>query len=716
MFEVKKVSVPLGDGELVFETGKIAKQANGAVYAHYKGSAVIATVCCGEEPSEPIDYVPVSVEYNEKYYAAGKIPGGFLKREGKPKDKEILVSRLIDRPMRPLFYKEFGREIQIVPTVVSSDMINTPDIIAINAASCAVTISDIPFNGPIAAVRVALINGEYVINPTFQQIPTAELDIVVAGTHDGITMVEGGAKEVSEEQMLGAIAAAQPVITKICEAQSQMRELCGKEKLPLMQIEEKDTSYLKEIEEYAYPLIKEASFVKGKANRYAALEEAHKNVKEKFADIISAEEGRDGEVSKLFEDMEYNILRHSILYDGIRTDGRKVTEIRPITCEVGLLPSTHGSALFTRGETQSLAVTTLGTVQDEQLFDNIDGEKTYSNFMLHYNFPPYSVGECGRLTTGRREIGHGHLAQRALEAVVPKKDKFPYTIRVVSEIMESNGSSSMASVCGGCLSLMDAGVPIAKPVAGIAMGLITEGANYEKYVVLSDILGEEDHLGDMDFKVAGTKDGITAFQMDIKIAGVTPEIMSKALNQAKEGRMHILSIMQDTLARPREDVSELAPKIISFHVEDDKIGAVIGTGGKTIKAIIAQSGAEVNINDDGEVMIYGRNNASAQEAKKLIMAIIEEPEVGKIYHGTVKRIVDFGAFIEILPGKEGLCHISKLSKKRVKNVEDVLKQGQEVDVKLIDIDRMGRLNLSYIDALIDNDKEEKEETKEEGNN
>ena len=711
MFDVKRVSVALGDGELVFETGKIAKQANGAVYAYYKGSAVVTTVCCGDAPSEPIDYVPVSVEYNEKYYAAGKIPGGFLKREGKPKDKEILVSRLIDRPMRPLFDKAFGREIQIVPTVVSSDMVNTPDIIAINAASCAVTISDIPFYGPIAAVRVALINGEYVINPTFQQIPTASLDIVVAGTHDGITMVEGGAKEVSEKEMLDAIAAAQPVITRICEAQMQMREIAGKEKLPLMEIVEADTSWMDELKEYAYPLIKEASFVKGKANRYAALDAAHKDVKEKYKDLIAEDEKRMGEVDKLFEDMEYNILRHSILYDGVRTDGRKVTEIRPITCEVGLLPSTHGSALFTRGETQSLAVTTLGTVQDEQLFDNIDGEKTYSNFMLHYNFPPYSVGECGRLTTGRREIGHGHLAQRALEAVVPKKDKFPYTIRVVSEIMESNGSSSMASVCGGCLSLMDAGVPISKPVAGIAMGLITEGEDYAKYVILSDILGEEDHLGDMDFKVAGTKDGITAFQMDIKIAGVTPEIMSKALNQAKEGRMHILSIMEKTLAAPRADVSELAPKIISFKVAEDKIGAVIGTGGKTIKAIIAQSGAEVNINDDGEVMIYGRNNASAQEAKKLIMAIIEEPEVGKIYHGTVKRIVDFGAFVEILPGKEGLCHISKLSKKRVKNVTDVLSQGQEIDVKLIDIDRMGRLNLSYIDAIDDEKKDEKSEDK-----
>ena len=703
MSNVTSVSVRIGDGELVFETGKIAKQANGAVYAHYAGSAVIATVCCGEQPSEPIDYVPVSVEYNEKYYAAGKIPGGFLKREGKPKDKEILVSSLIDRPMRPLFDKAFGREIQIVPTVVSSDMTHTPDIVAINAASCAVTISDIPFYGPIAAVRVALIGDEYVINPTFQQIPQARLDIVVAGTHDGITMVEGGAKEVSEQNMLDAIAAAQPVITEICEAQMKMRELCGKEKLPLMDVTE-DLSWLEPVREFAYPLEKEASFVKGKMNRYAALEEAHAKVRAQFADLIAEDDKREGQLAAMFDDLEYNILRASILNDGVRNDGRKVTEIRPITCEVGVLPCTHGSALFTRGETQSLAVTTLGTAQDEQMFDTIDGEKSFANFMLHYNFPPYSVGECGRLTTGRREIGHGHLAQRALEAVLPKKDTFPYTVRVVSEIMESNGSSSMASVCGGCLSLMDAGVPISAPVAGIAMGLITEGADYSKYVVLSDILGEEDHLGDMDFKVAGTSKGITAFQMDIKIAGVTPEIMSKALQQAKDGRMHILGIMHDTLEGPRSEISELAPKILTIKVPEETIGAVIGTGGKTIKGIAQKAGAEINIEDDGTVMIYGRNNASAQEAKKLILSIIEKPEVGKIYHGTVKRIVDFGAFIEILPGKEGLCHISKLAKTRVKQVTDVLQVGQEVDVKLIEIDRMDRLNLSYVDALPKEDK------------
>ena len=698
MQEVKKVSVKIGNSELVFETGKIAKQTSGAVYAHYEGSAVIATVCCGKEPTEALDYVPLSVEYNEKYYAAGKIPGGFLKRESRPKDKEILVSRLIDRPMRPLFNKAFGREIQIVPTVVSSDMNNTPDIIAMNAASAAVTISDIPFDGPIAAVRIALLDGEYIINPTFTQIEKASLEIVVAGTRDGITIVEGGAKEVDEETMLAAIAKAQPVINSIIDAQLELKKLAGKEKLAIFE-SKVDLSWLEPVRSFAYPLIKEASFVKGKMERYAALAVAQNKVKEEFATLLEEDSKRPGQLSGLFEDLEYEILRASILNDGKRTDGRLVDEIRPITCEVGLLARTHGSALFTRGETQSLAVTTLGTASDEQMFDTIDGEKSFSSFMLHYNFPPYSVGECGRLGTGRREIGHGHLAQRALEAIIPPKEQFPYTIRVVSEIMESNGSSSMASVCGGCLSLMDAGVPIKKPVAGIAMGLITEGADYSKYVVLSDILGEEDHLGDMDFKVTGTKDGITAFQMDIKIAGVTPEIMSKALDQAKRGRMHILGIMEKSLSESRTEISEYAPKILTMKVDEEKIGAVIGTGGKTIKAIAAQSGAEVNIADDGTVTIYGRNSASAQLAKDLVKSIVEEPEIGRIYQGTVKRIMDFGAFIEILPGKEGLCHISKLAKTRVQNVEDVLTVGQVIPVKLIEIDRQNRLNLSYIDAL-----------------
>ena len=693
-----RVTVRIGDADLVFETGKIAKQANGAIYASYEGSAVLATVCCGREPNEELDYVPLSVEYNEKYYAAGKIPGGFLKREGRPKDKEILVSRLIDRPMRPLFDKAFGREIQVVPTVVSSDMSNTPDIIAINAASCAVTISDIPFNGPIAAVRVSQVDGSLVVNPTFAQIERSTLDIVVAGTRDGITMVEGGAKEVSEELMLEAIDAAVPVIKSIVDAQLELAKLVGKEKLPIPVVE-KDLAFLEPIKAFAEPLVKEASFVKGKMERHAAIAKVLEDTLEKFADVLAEDEKRVGEVKALFEDLEYTILRSSILENGVRTDGRSTTQIRQITSEVGLLPRTHGSALFTRGETQSLAVTTLGTTSDEQMFDTIDGEKSYSSFMLHYNFPPFSVGETGRLSTGRREIGHGHLAQRALEAILPSKEQFPYTIRVVSEITESNGSSSMASVCGGTLSLMDAGVPISKPVAGIAMGLITEGSDYSKYVVLSDILEEEDHLGDMDFKVAGSKDGITAFQMDIKIAGITPQIMKEALAQAKDARLHILGEMDKALTAPREEISEYAPKILTMKVDEEKIGAIIGTGGKTIKGIASQSGAEVNIDEDGTITIYGRNNTSAQKAKELVTSIIKEPEVGRIYQGTVKRIMDFGAFIEILPGKEGLCHISKLARTRVQNVEDVLKLGQVVPVKLMEIDRQNRLNLSYIDAI-----------------
>ncbi len=447
--------------------------------------------------------------------------------------------------MRPLFDKAFGREIQIVPTVVSSDMTNPPDIIAMIASSAAVTISDIPFNGPIAAVRIALIGDEYVVNPTFSQIEESLLEIIVAGTEKGITMVEGGAKQVSEEMMLKAIATAEPVIADLCKVQLELAKLAGKEKLPLVEIKE-DLSFLEPIREYAYPLYKEASFVIGKMERYAALSEVKAQVVEKFATELE-ESGKPEKIYGMFEDLEYSILRDSILNKGVRTDGRKVDEIRPISCETGLLPRTHGSALFTRGETQALATTTLGSTRDEQMFDTIDGEKSYSNFMLHYNFPPFSVGETGRISTGRREIGHGHLAQRAIEGILPSKEDFPYTVRVVSEVLESNGSSSMATVCAGCLSLMDAGVSIKEPVAGIAMGLVTEGEDYSKYVVLSDILGEEDHLGDMDFKVAGSRKGITAFQMDIKIAGVTSEIMSKALSQAKEGRMHILGIMEETL-------------------------------------------------------------------------------------------------------------------------------------------------------------------------
>jgi polyribonucleotide nucleotidyltransferase len=690
---IHSVTIPMGSGELIIETGKMAKQANGAVFARYEGSAVLATVCCSDKPVEGLDYVPLQVEYNEKYYAAGKIPGGFLKREGRPKDKEILVCRLIDRPMRPLFHKAFKRDIQVVPTVVSADQVNPPDIIAMVAASAAVVISDIPFEGPVGAVRISSVDGELIVNPTFIQIDQSELDIIVAGTSEGITMVEGGAKEVPEERMLEAIALAEVEIKKICAAQLELREKAGKTKLPL--VEEEEVFALEDgIKSFASPKLEEACFVLGKFERYAAIKAVKEETLKAFEEKL--EEQDYGKVDKIFEDLEYNIVRDSILNKGKRTDGRGVEDIRPISCEIRVLPRTHGSALFTRGETQALAITTLGTVSDEKIVDDIDGDKSYESFMLHYNFPPFSVGETGRMGTGRREIGHGHLAQRAIEGVLPKKEDFPYTVRVVSEILESNGSSSMATVCGSSLSLQSAGVPIKKPVAGIAMGLISSP---DKTVVLSDILGEEDHLGDMDFKVAGTEDGITAFQMDIKISGVSQEIMATALSQAKKGRMHILGIMNETISSHQGNMSEYAPKIITLKVEEDKIGAVIGPGGKVIKGISERSGASINIDDSGLVTIFGRDQASAEAGEAMVRGIVEEPEIGTVYKGTVKRIMDFGAFVEILPGKEGLVHISKLSRERVNAVSDVLKVDQEIPVKLIEIDRMGRINLSYIDAI-----------------
>ncbi|MGI5172535.1 polyribonucleotide nucleotidyltransferase [Treponema sp. OMZ 840] len=693
---VHRVTYKIGDDELILETGRIAKQANGAVYAQYGGSAVIATVCTSSSAQEGLDYVPLTVDYNEKYYAAGKIPGGFIKREGRPKDKEILVSRLIDRPMRPLFDIAFGREIQVIPTCISSDQINPPDILSVIASSAAVHISDIPFNGPIAGVRVGYINGEYVLNPTYEQIEKGDMEIVVAGTAEGFTMVEGGANEVSEEVMLGALEKAQDFIAAMCRLQDDLRKLAGKEKLPLsplqISLENKDAMLAE-----AMPQMEKACFVKGKHERRDAIAAVKTALSEKYEAQLE-DEVQNKLFNALFEDMEYNILRKSILDKGVRVDGRGTEDIRPITCETGVLPRPHGSALFTRGETQALAVATLGTMLDEQVYDDIDGDRR-EHFILHYNFPPYSVGEVGRMGTGRREIGHGNLARRSLEPMVPGRDKFPYTVRVVSEIMESNGSSSMASVCGGTLCMLAAGVPMKKPVAGIAMGLITEGNAYEKYAILSDILGEEDHLGDMDFKVAGTEDGITGFQMDIKIAGVTKEIMTKALDQAKRGRLHILGIMNQTISAPAAEISKYAPKIETMKIDVDKIGALIGPGGKNVKAISAQYGVTINTDDDGTVTIYGKNAASTDAARAAVKGIVEDPEVGLIYNGTVKRIMDFGAFVEILPGKEGLCHISKFSRTKIASVSDVVSEGQQIPVKLLEIDKMGRLNLSYIDAL-----------------
>ena len=695
---VNRVTYKIGDEDLILETGKIGKQANGCVYAQYAGTSVIATVCASSEVKEGLDFVPVTVEYNEKYYAAGKIPGGFVKREGRPKDKEILVSRLIDRPMRPLFEPAFGREIQIVPTCVSADGINPPDILAVIASSAAVSISDIPFHGPVAAARVAYIDGQYVINPTFYQQEKAQLEIVVAGTKDGFTMVEGGANEVSEEVMLGALEQAQGFITAMCELQEQLVAKCGKEKLPLAPLNV-ELANKEQIIADATPLLEKACFQDGKMARGKAIAAVKEQVAQKYAEQLS-DEIQKKLFDSCFDDIQYNLLRKSILDKGLRIDGRKCDEIRPITCEVNVLPRPHGSALFTRGETQSLAVCTLGTTLDAQVYDDIDGERS-ENFILHYNFPPYSVGEVGRLTTGRREIGHGNLARRSLAAMVPPVTEFPYTVRVVSEIMESNGSSSQASTCGGCLAMLAAGVPMKKMVAGIAMGLITEpeGDNpYGNYKILSDILGEEDHLGDMDFKVAGTKDGITGFQMDIKIAGVTTQIMKEALAQAKAGRLHILSIMEKCIDKP-QPISPFAPKILTMKISPDKIGALIGPGGKNIKALCAQYGVTINTEDDGTVQIYGKTGKSAEEARLAVKGICEDPEIGTIYNGTVKRIMDFGAFVEILPGKEGLCHISKLSRQRVEKVSDVLKEGQQIPVKLLEVDKMGRLNLSYVDAL-----------------
>jgi polyribonucleotide nucleotidyltransferase len=695
---VQRVSYQIAGKELVLETGKIAKQAGGAVFAQYAGSVVIATVCSSSDAVEGLDYVPLTVDYNEKYYAAGKIPGGFIKRESRPKDKEILVSRLIDRPMRPLFDKRFGREIQVVPTTISTDQVNPPDILAIIAASAAVHISDIPFDGPVAGIRICAVDGQLLVNPTYEEIEKSKLEIVVAGTKEGITMVEGGAKEVEEDLMIAALEKAQGVITELCDLQDKLRELAGKEKLPLTEVpytlEHGDA-----IRSAAYPRLETACFLKGKQERHRAVNEVKADIAAQYKEQLE-DENQKKLFDALFEDMQYEILRSGILNRGIRVDGRGLEDIRDIACEVGILPRTHGSALFTRGETQALVVTTLGTVFDEQIFDDIDGDKR-ENFLLHYNFPPYSVGETGRLGTGRREIGHGNLARRSLEAMVPSKAEFPYTIRVVSEIMESNGSSSMASVCGGTLAMLHAGVPMKKPVAGIAMGLITEGKGGpgDRYAVLSDILGDEDHLGDMDFKVAGTQDGITGFQMDIKIAGVSPEVMRKALDQAKRGRLHILNIMNQTINKPVAEISEYAPKIVTMKIDIDKIGALIGPGGKNVKALCEQYSVTINTENDGTVTIYGKNAKDAEDAKLAVTGSVADPEVGRVYNGVVKRIMDFGAFVEILPGKEGLVHISKLSRERINLVTDVIKEGQEIPVKLLEVDKMGRLNLSYIDAI-----------------
>ncbi|MBU6396722.1 MAG: polyribonucleotide nucleotidyltransferase [Rhodospirillales bacterium] len=676
-----------GGKTLILETGKVARQADGAVVASYGDTVVLATVVGAKAAKPGQDFFPLTVNYQEKFYAAGRIPGGFFKREGRPTERETLISRLIDRPIRPLFPEGFRNEVQVIVTVLSHDLENEPDVVAMVAASAALTLSGIPFFGPVGGARVGYINGEYVLNPTVAEAEESVLDLVVAGTTEGVLMVESEASELSEEVMLGAVtfghAGFQPVIQAIIE----LAEAAAKEPWDLPEESEETKTLKARVDALARASIAAAYKETVKQNRYEKLAAAKKEAAAKLT-----EEGLNADAAKgLFKDLEADIVRNAILDTGLRIDGRDTKTVRPILSEVGVLPRTHGSALFTRGETQALVVATLGTAQDEQVVDAIEGEFK-EHFMLHYNFPPFSVGETGRMgSPGRREIGHGKLAWRAVHPLLPTKEAFPYTLRVVSEITESNGSSSMATVCGTSLSLMDAGVPLKSPVAGIAMGLIKEDKGF---AVLSDILGDEDHLGDMDFKVAGTENGITALQMDIKITSITPEIMKIALEQAKGGRMHILGEMAKALTGNREGVSANAPKIVTTSVPKEKIRDVIGTGGKVIRDIVEKTGAKVDINDDGTVKIAASDDKKIQAALDMIKGIVAEPEIGVIYTGKVVKTADFGAFVNFLGAKDGLVHISELAQGRVAKTTDVVKQGDAVKVKVIGFDDRGKVKLS----------------------
>lgn len=680
--------VLLGGKPFSFETGRFAKQADGAVMVRYADTMVLATVVSEHEPKEGQDFFPLQVEYREKMGAAGKIPGGFFKREGKPSEKEILSSRLIDRPIRPMFPKEYKNETQILVTVYSSDKEHDADVLGACAASAALLISDIPFDGPIAEVRVGRIDGTFVINPTFSELEKSDMDVTVAGTLDSIVMVEGEANEISEADMLEALRFGHEAIKVLCTAQLEFAESIRKPKRPIVAPVLPDGLY-NDVRSLAETRLRELSrTVLTKEQRSEATNALYEEVQKALAEKYPEQTLH---IQEILHDLEREAMRSTILQEGKRLDGRTCTDIRPITCEVGLLPRTHGSALFTRGETQSLTTVTLGTKMDEQILDGLLPETT-KRFMLHYNFPPFSVGEIGKVgSPGRREIGHGNLAERALKALIPPESAFPYTIRVVSDILESNGSSSMATVCAGTLALFDAGVPMKKPVAGIAMGLVKEN---DQVAILSDILGNEDHLGDMDFKVAGTADGITAFQMDIKIKGISFEILERALMQAREGRFHILHVMAQTIDKPRPEISPYAPRLQTVKIPVDMIGALIGPGGKNIRQIVKESGAEINIEDDGTVTIAAVEKESSDKALSFIQRMTENPEVGKSYKATVKKITDFGAFVEILPGKEGLVHVSQLDVNRVEKVEDILKVGDVIDVKLMHIDADGKMSLS----------------------
>ncbi len=676
-----------GGANLILETGKVARQADGAVVASYGDTVVLATVVGAKSAKPGQDFFPLTVNYQEKFFAAGRIPGGFFKREGRPTEKETLVSRLIDRPIRPLFPHGFRNEVQVVVTVLSHDLENDPDILALVAASAALTISGIPFFGPVGAARVGYIDGEYVLNPTVSQRIESGLDLVVAGTTEGVLMVESEAGELSEDVMLGAVtfghAAFQPIIQAIIE----LAEHSAKDPWPLTELSEEEKVLTERVDALAREGFRQAYTETQKQSRYEKLG----LVKKDAAAALTAEGLDAGKAKELFKDLEADIVRNNILDTGLRIDGRDTRTVRPILAEVGVLPRTHGSALFTRGETQALVVATLGTAQDEQVVDAVEGEFR-EHFMLHYNFPPYSVGETGRMgSPGRREIGHGKLAWRAVHPLLPAKDKFPYTLRIVSEITESNGSSSMATVCGTSLALMDAGVPLLRPVAGIAMGLIKEDRGF---AVLSDILGDEDHLGDMDFKVAGTELGVTSLQMDIKITSITPEIMRIALEQAKEGRLHILGEMAKALTSGREIVSSNAPKITVITVPKDKIRDIIGTGGKVIREIVEQTGAKIDIDDDGTVKIAASDDKKAQAAIDKIRGIVAEPELGLIYTGKVVKTADFGAFVNFLGAKDGLVHISELAQARVNKTTDIVKNGDVVKVKVIGFDDRGKVKLS----------------------
>ena len=690
MFNVYRKEMNWGGRQLVLETGKIARQADAAVMVTYGDTIVLCTAVAAKSPKPGIDFFPLTVNYQEKAFAAGKIPGGFFKREGRPAEKEVLISRLIDRPIRPLFADGFRNETQIVCTVLAHDLENDSDIPALIGTSAALTLSGIPFMGPIGAARVGYIDGAYVINPTMDQADTSKLDLVVAGTAEGVLMVESEAHELSEEIMLGAVTFGQKEFAPVINMIIELAEMCAKEPWPLPQEAPEHAALKQKIRGLVGGDIDAAYKERVKQNRYEKVGQAKKKALEALAAETDA--GHDMQMAAgIFKGLEADIVRGQILDTGVRIDGRDTKTVRPIVSEVGILPRAHGSALFTRGETQALVVVTLGTGQDEQIIDALAGEYR-EHFMLHYNFPPYSVGEAGRMgSPGRREVGHGKLAWRAVHPVLPKKEDFPYTIRVVSEITESNGSSSMATVCGGSLALMDSGVPLARPVAGIAMGLIKEG---ERFAVLSDILGDEDHLGDMDFKVAGTDQGVTSLQMDIKITSITEEIMRIALDQAKHGRLHILGEMSKALSSARSGVNENAPRITVINIPKDKIREVIGTGGKVIREITEVTGAKIDIEDDGTIKVAATDALAAQAAIDWIKGIVAEPEMGVVYTGKVVKVVDFGAFVNFLGSRDGLVHISELAQQRVAKTTDVVNMGDEVKVKVIGFDDRGKIKLS----------------------